>query len=94
MREECWFFLIDLEWLLAQLFEHENNIPEAIAAYRRAVTHIENIRLDIPVTYEKGRSSFRDTLAPIYLSLADLLLQSSGKQPEQQQLWWIWYKTE
>ncbi len=66
--------LIDLEWQLGQLYQNQQNPNQAMAAYRRAVKHIESIRIDIPVSYEKGRSSFRDTFAPIYLALADLLL--------------------
>ena len=71
--------LIELESLLANLLKTEHKLPAAIDAYRRAIKHIETIRLDIPVSYENGRSSFRETLAPIYLGLADLLLQQSAK---------------
>ena len=71
--------LINLEFLLGKLLQTENKLTEATGAYRRAVDHIEAIRLDIPVSYENGRSSFRETLAPIYLGLADLLLQQSAK---------------
>lgn len=66
--------LIDLEWQLGQLYQGNNDAKHAIAAYRRAIKHIESIRIDIPVSYQQGRSSFRDTFAPIYLTLADLLL--------------------
>jgi CHAT domain-containing protein len=52
---------------------------EALRAYQSAVEHIENIRQDIPVEYVDGRSSFRETLEPIYLGLADLLLQDAAK---------------
>jgi CHAT domain-containing protein len=86
-KDEANDVLIDLEWQLGQLYQAGHNQSEAIAAYRRAVKHIESIRLDIPVSYEKGRSSFRDTFAPIYLALADLLLQQSvTANPQQQQI--------
>jgi CHAT domain-containing protein len=52
---------------------------QALRAYQSAVEHIENIRQDIPVEYVDGRSSFRETLEPIYLGLADLLLQEAAK---------------
>lgn len=56
--------------------------PErALAAYRRAVDHVEVLRSDIPVQYQDGRSSFRDTLEPLYLGLTDLLLQRSDTVP-------------
>jgi CHAT domain-containing protein len=56
--------------------------PErALAAYRRAVEHVEAVRSDIPVQYQDGRSSFRDTLEPLYLGLTDLLLRRSDASP-------------
>ena len=56
--------------------------PErALAAYRRAVEHVEAVRSDIPVQYQDGRSSFRDTLEPLYLGLTDLLLRRSDAAP-------------
>ena len=84
-KEDASDLLIDLEWQLGKLYKAENNYSGAIGAYRQAVAHIEKIRLDIPVSYEQGRSSFRDTLAPIYLELADLLLQNSASDSSQQQ---------
>ena len=69
--------LIDLEWRLGRLYSQQNQINEAISAYRRAVSHIEAIRIDLPITYKDGRSSFRETLAPVYTGLADLLLRQA-----------------
>lgn len=87
-KEDASDLLIDLEWQIGQLYQQQKQQPLAIAAYRRAVKHIDSIRIDIPVSYQKGRSSFRDTFAPIYLALADLLLQQSSgvKGAEQQAL--------
>ena len=70
----------DWEWRLGRLFELQNNQLAAINAYRRAARHVEAIRQDIPVTYSEGRSSFRETLAPIFLRLADLLMQQADKE--------------
>jgi CHAT domain-containing protein len=47
----------------------------ALGAYQAAVDHVEAIRQDIPIEYVGGRSSFRETLEPIYIGLAELLLQ-------------------
>jgi CHAT domain-containing protein len=77
-QEEASDLLIDLEWKLGQLYQQQNKPDLAITAYRQAVNHIERIRIDIPVSYQNGRSSFRDTFAPIYLALADLLLRQSS----------------
>ncbi|MBI1891795.1 MAG: CHAT domain-containing protein [Burkholderiales bacterium] len=70
--------LLKLEWRRGRLLRQVGKLDGAIAAYQRAVDHIEAIRQDIPVEYQDGRSSFRDTLEPVYLGLTDLLLQQSG----------------
>jgi CHAT domain-containing protein len=72
--------LLELEWRQGRLLNALHKRPEAIAAYQRAVDHIEAIRQDIPVEYHEGHSSFRETLAPIYLGLADLLLQEARRR--------------
>lgn len=78
--------LIDLEWQIGRLYQQQKQPKLAIASYRHAVKHIDSIRIDIPVSYQKGRSSFRDTFSPIYLGLADLLLRQSGTvAPAEQQ---------
>ncbi len=74
--------LLHWEWQLARLLRAQGDSERAIAACRRAVYHIETIRQDIPITWQDGRSSFRETLSPIYLGLADMLLLSAAKEPE------------
>lgn len=66
---------IDLEWRAARLHRALGRPDAALAALRRAVEQIEQVRQDIPVEYEDGRSSFLHTLQPVYLAYADLLLQ-------------------
>jgi CHAT domain-containing protein len=84
-KEDASDLLIDLHWKIGQLYQHQHKPDLAITAYRQAVNHIDRIRIDIPVSYRNGRSSFRDTFAPIYLALADLLLQQSSKVSVAQQ---------
>jgi CHAT domain-containing protein len=72
--------LLELEWRQGRLHRILKQVPEAISAYHRAVDHIEAIRQDIPVEYHEGRSSFRETLEPVYLGLADLLLEQASHQ--------------
>ncbi|MEE9413046.1 MAG: tetratricopeptide repeat protein, partial [Methylococcales bacterium] len=67
--------LIKWEQQHAQLLQKKGQRKQAIQAYRRAVVHIESIRRDIPIFYQDGKSSFKETLAPIYMGLVDLLLQ-------------------
>ncbi len=72
--------LLELHWRQGRLLRSLNRQPEALTAFSKAVENIESIRLDIPVEYENGRSSFRETLEPVYLSLADLLLEQAKRQ--------------
>ncbi|MBF0413227.1 MAG: CHAT domain-containing protein [Desulfamplus sp.] len=87
--------LVQWEWqwgrLLKRQAEERNEVGQrkAIAAYKRALFHVEAIRQDMPVIDNRGCSSFRQTLSPIYTGLADMLLKESGvvqDRQEQQQL--------
>ncbi|MFZ6677283.1 CHAT domain-containing protein [Undibacterium sp. Tian12W] len=77
--QEAHDLLINVEWRHGRILRAQAKNTEAIAAYQRALEHIEAIRTDIPVEYQDGRSSFRETLEPVYLGLADLLLQTSAQ---------------
>ena len=72
--------LLELEWRAGRLYRTLQQSSAALAAYQRAVEHIEAIRQDIPVEYHEGRSSFRETLEPVYLALADLLLEQANRR--------------
>jgi CHAT domain-containing protein/predicted negative regulator of RcsB-dependent stress response len=71
--------LIQLQWRRGRLLRQQGDDDRALRAYQSAVEQIENIRQDIPIEYVDGRSSFRETLEPIYLGLADLLLEKAAK---------------
>jgi len=65
---------------LGRLYHRQGQDADALAAYRRAVRHIGAIRQDLPVRYNaEGNSSFRETLAPVYQALADLLLSQTSE---------------
>ncbi len=76
--------LLHFEWRLGRYYARHGQQDTAIAAYRRAVGHIQTLRQDIPVIYENGRSLFRDTLAPAYLELAELLFDKAKMASDQQ----------
>ena len=81
--------LIGLEARRGRLLRAAGKADAARAAYGRSVEYIQQLRHAIPVEYQNGRSSFRDTLEPIYQELADLLLQKGAAESgdEQQQLY-------
>jgi CHAT domain-containing protein/predicted negative regulator of RcsB-dependent stress response len=70
--------LIALQWRRGRLLRAQGRDDLALQAYQLAVERIERVRQDIPVTYVDGRSSFRETLEPVYLGLAELLLRQAG----------------
>ncbi len=72
--------LMYAEWQAAQLYQATNNEGQAIAAYRRAIVHLQRIRQDIPVHYHDGKSSFLQLFGPLYRGLASLLLKQSAHE--------------
>ncbi len=76
--------LLQWEHQLGRIMQARGRPEKALAAYRRAVFHIQSIRQDIPVSYQGGSSSFRETLAPVFFGLADLLLQHSARETDEQ----------
>jgi CHAT domain-containing protein len=74
--------LIEWEWQRGRLLKGLKDNTSALSAYRRAVELIESIREDIPVGYQNGRSSFKETLGPIYLGLVELQLIEANSSGE------------
>jgi tetratricopeptide (TPR) repeat protein len=75
--EQASELLVELEWRRGRLFRALGRDDLALRSYQSAVEQVEAIRQDIPVEYVDGRSSFRATLEPIYLGLADLALEQA-----------------
>ena len=67
--------LIRLEWRRSRLLKAAGHLDEALAAMQRAAAYIESIRPDLPIEVENGRTSFSTILQPVYVGLADLILQ-------------------
>jgi CHAT domain-containing protein len=84
--EQASELLVELEWRRGRLFRALGRDDLALRSYQSAVEQIEAIRQDIPVEYVDGRSSFRATLEPIYLGLADLALQHAEGAGGEQRL--------
>ena len=74
------------QWQLGRLRRANGDPSGALSAYRQAIRQIQTIRFDIPVQYVGGRSSFRETLEPVYLGAADLMLEQSGRERDPQRV--------
>lgn len=72
--------LIALEWRQGRLLAALGRPDEALAGYERAVHQVESVRQDIPIDYADGRSSFTETLEPIYLGYVDQQLKRMDRQ--------------
>lgn len=70
--------LMEWEWQKGRIYKTRGQRELALEAFRHAVRHVETIRQDIPVEYNDGRSSYRATLEPLYLTLAELLIDSAS----------------
>ena len=66
------------EWQAGRIERATGRPDEALPSYRRAVADLEAVRGDIPVEFRDGRSSFRETMSPLFFGLADLLLRGAG----------------
>jgi CHAT domain-containing protein len=75
---------LEWEWQLGRLLRAVGDRTRAIEAFRRAAYHLEAIRQDLPIAYRGGRSSFRQTWAPIYLALVDMLLAQAGVESDEE----------
>lgn len=70
---------IALEWRDARLHKALGQPPQSLAAYQRAVDRIEALRADIPIEMDDGSSSFARLFEPVYLGLAEALIDASDK---------------
>lgn len=76
--------LLQWEWQWGRLLKAHGDRKRAIAAFQRALFHVDAVRQDMTAKYEEGCASFRTTLFPIYTGLADMLLEQSGEEQDDQ----------
>ncbi len=70
---------VQLEWRLARSNDKLGRLDASLAAYQRAVHHLEALRQDLPIEDDRGRSTYRTVLQPLYLGLVDSLLAASDR---------------
>lgn len=72
-------------WQAARVYTALKQAGSALDSYRRAITIIQGMRQDIPVTYQDGQSSFLQLFGPLYRSASALLLQQAHTDNLEQQ---------
>ena len=64
------------QWLTGRVLRAKGDNARAILAYQHAVVTLSSVRKDLAAG--GTRTSFRESVGPVYFQLADLLLQRSG----------------
>ena len=67
------------EWLNGRLAAAVGDRQRAIEAYRRAEQTLEQVRPEIPVSYTRGVSSYRQEVGELYFRLVDLLIEEADR---------------
>ncbi len=71
------------QWQMGRLFKTQGDTEDAVNAYRHAVAALAPIRHAMLKGYRNQRDAFYETVKPVYLGLADLLLRQAEKlKPE------------
>jgi CHAT domain-containing protein len=71
--------LLDWHWQKARFLLKQGKYTKALSAYRSAIQQLEQARIDIPVVYDNGESSFDKTFSPLYSEYIETLLQQTEK---------------
>ena len=66
------------QWQAGRIFKAQSQYSEAIKAYERAVSTLEEIRSDLLTEDRDLQLDFRDTVAPIYRELTQLKLEQAA----------------
>jgi CHAT domain-containing protein len=70
------------DWQLGRLLEKQNQSIQAIESYRRAVSTLQLIRSEFATSNKEIAANFRNDAGPVFLQLADLLLQQSDQHED------------
>ncbi len=76
------------EWQIGRIKKSQGELEAAIAAYQASIAALRSIRADMLVSLGSAQLSFQDSVQPVILGLADLLLQFSDRieAPQDQQV--------
>ena len=67
-------------WQSGRIYQEQGKESEAIAAYKRAIATLEEIRNDILIAQRDLQLDFRDTIEPLYRQFAQLILESGSPE--------------
>ncbi len=70
------------QWQLGRLLKAGGDIEKAVKAYRDAIKILEPIRRELFKGYRSQKEPFDEEIKPVYLGLAELLLNQAAQLPE------------
>jgi CHAT domain-containing protein len=70
------------QWQMGRVLASSNKLDEAIAAYRSSTYSLEPIRLEVALAAQAPGSSGRESMRPLYVEYADLLLHRAALMNE------------
>lgn len=73
------------QWQAGRILKALERRDEAVASYRGAVASLQSIRQELAVQYGGTQTSYRESIAPVYFELVDLLLQQAAKLPREEE---------
>ncbi len=73
--------LYQWQWQIGRILKSKGDNESAIPAYQQAVSTLSSVRQDL-TSQQSYTGSFREEIGPIYLELADLLLQANDTLQE------------
>lgn len=74
------------QWQLGRILKATKNKSGAIAAYTKAVDNLKSLRTDLVAVNPDVQFSFKQGVEPVFRELVSLLLESTNKQSEQENL--------
>ena len=72
------------QWQTGRILKAQGDSARAILAYQHAITTLTTVRRDFIAS--GSRTSFRESVGPVYFQLADLLLERSGTLSDPKQV--------
>ncbi|MEW6110306.1 MAG: CHAT domain-containing protein [Nitrospirota bacterium] len=73
------------QWQTGRLLKVLWKIDDAILAYRHAINTLQSLRHEMSICYGSVRSTFRESMEPVYFEFVDLLLQRAASMQNREE---------
>lgn len=70
------------QWQLAKMHKDKGEVEKAVPEYRKTIATLDPIRYKFFQGYRSRRNVFKESVKPVYLELAEILLEQADALPE------------